>query len=196
MMAQVIGGLRNEALQVAMNIGMPRLQKPPASLPDKFHSSKTSDAGDAEESAGTGTEGGAASMRPATLPPTEGYLTEPTEEEDGMIVLFKEIKKMVFPMTTYESRDLYKEFTKTGHGVFTRQAGEAMHLYTARRKQAWRRIRELDDKVMLSNEMRAEMLLENANISKTQQQMVLSSIGNVRDYEKVESALILSLIHI
>ena len=65
-------------------------------------------------------------MRPATLPPAEGYLTEPTEEEDGMTVLFKEIKKMVFPMTTYESRDLYKEFTKTGHGVFTRQAGEAM----------------------------------------------------------------------
>ena len=43
---------------------------------------------------------------------------------------------------------------------------------------------------MLSNEMRADMLLEAANISKAQQQMVISSIGNERDYEKIEAALI------
>ena len=169
-MAQVIGGLRGDALAVAMNIGMDRLTKVPTSLPDKFHSSKQSEAeedsqADGADDSQTGSQGAAASMRPSTLPPT-GFLTDPTDDEDGMTALFKEIKKMVFPQTTHESRDLYKEYTKPGHGVFTRQAGEAMHLFVARRKQAWRRIRELDDKVMLSAEMRADMLLEAANIFK------------------------------
>ena len=108
-----------------------------------------------------------------------------------MKALFKEMKKMVFPQTTHESRDLFKEYTRPGgSGVLARQPGEAMHLFVARRRVAWQRIRELDDKVMLSNEMRADMLLETANISVAQQQMVISSINNDRDYDKVAEALI------
>ena len=185
-MAQVVNGLREEALAIAMKITQPRLMKAPTSLPDKFHSSKQSEASDSDQD---GSQGASASMRPSTLPP-QGFLTDGDDDEDGMELLFKEMKQMVFPQTTHESRAVYKEYTKTIGGIFCRQSGEAMHLYVARRKAAWRRIRELDDKTMLSSEMRADMLLEAANISKAQQQMVISSIGNDRDYDKIAAALI------
>ena len=64
-------------------------------------------------------------MRPSTLPPT-GFLTDPTDDEDGMTALFKEIKKMVFPQTTHEFRDLYKEYTKPGHVHPTGRRGYAL----------------------------------------------------------------------
>ena len=108
-MAQVVGGLRGDALAIAVRIGINRLFKVPTSLPDKFHSSQQSEA---DDSGIIGSQG-SPSMQPPTSP-GDGFLTEPTYDEDGMKALFKEMKKMVFPQTTHESRDLFKEYTRPG----------------------------------------------------------------------------------
>ena len=172
---------------MAKGIGIERLSKVPASLSDKLHSPKQS-GGDASDDIQTDASQPAPSMRPSTLP---GFWTDPTEDEDGMEVLFKGMKKMVFPQTTHESRDLHKEYTKPGHiGILAGQSGEAMHFYVARKMVAWQKIRELDDKVMLSIELGADMLLEAANISKAQQQITISSISKERDSDKIADALI------
>ena len=59
-MAQVVNGLRGDALAIAMQITQARLMKVPTSLPDKFHSSKQSEASDSDQ--GDASQGASASM--------------------------------------------------------------------------------------------------------------------------------------
>ena len=80
-MAQVVNGLRGDALAIAMQTTQERLMKAPTSLPDKFHSSKQSEVGDSDQ--GDTSHGASTCMRPSTLP-KQGFLTDPTEDEDGM----------------------------------------------------------------------------------------------------------------
>ena len=135
-MAQVISGLRGDAFTLASRIGAERLFVPPKSLPDKFRSAASSEV-DKESEQADGAASAQASMRPSTTPGAgTGFLTEPAEELDGMETLFAEIKKMVFPQTTHESRDLFKEYNKPS-GILARHHGEAMHLYVVRRRRAW-----------------------------------------------------------
>ena len=66
---------------------------------------------------------------------------------------------------------------------------EPMHHYITRRIRAWRVLRRLDDKISLSDEVLADMLLDNAGITQDEKTCITSSIQNSRDFDKISEAL-------
>ena len=71
----------------------------------------------------------------------------------------------------------------------SRQVGEPMGSYCARRKRWHKRLKGLDDGFAVSEKIQADMLLEQAGISQDQQLMVLTSTGNKYSYEKISEVL-------
>ena len=122
-----------------------------------------------------------------------GYeaLTQPIDLETrtgGGETLIIKMKEMVFPLTTHEAKELFRQFTKH-NGVLTRQSGESMQHYIGRRSRCWKLLKELDPELQLSEGHRADMLLDMAGIDKVARTMIQASIGNSRELEKVAEAL-------
>ena len=108
----------------------------------------------------------------------------------GPDVLVKAIKAQVFPQTTFEAKELFRQFTKPS-GSLSRQSGEAMHSYVARRRRCWKLLTELDTELVLSEGHRADLLLDLSGLDKGERTMIQASIGNVRDFDKIADALVL-----
>ena len=118
-------------------------------------------------------------------------LTKPIDYETrtgGGDMLILKMKEMVFPLTTHEAKELFRQFTKH-NGVLTRQSGESMQHYIGRRARCWKLLNELDPELKLSEGHRADMLLDMAGIDKVARTMIQASIGNSRDLVKVAEAL-------
>ncbi len=52
--------------------------------------------------------------------------------EPGVDILIKAVKTAVFPLTTYEAKELFRQFCKPV-GCLARQMGESMQQYASRR---------------------------------------------------------------
>ena len=61
----------------------------------------------------------------------------------GVDTLIEAIKASVFPQTTYEAKELFRQYTKPS-GALARQVGESMHQYISRRQRCWKLLKELD----------------------------------------------------
>ena len=79
--------------------------------------------------------------------------------EPGVDVLITAIKLSVFPLTTYEAKELFRRYCKPS-GSLSRQQGESMHQYISRRRRCWKLLKELDPEIVLSEGHRADMLLD------------------------------------
>ena len=108
----------------------------------------------------------------------------------GITLLVEAMRKMVFPLSTYEAKELFKQFTKPS-GLLSRQSGESMTQYTSRRSRCWALLQRLDPEVVLSEGHRADMLLDHAGLDKNERTMIQASIGNERSISKITQALIL-----
>ena len=53
--------------------------------------------------------------------------------DPGVDVLIEAIKLSVFPQTTFEAKELFRQYTKSS-GLLSRQNGESMHGYISRRR--------------------------------------------------------------
>ena len=107
---------------------------------------------------------------------------------DGLNHLVDEMKKLVFPTRKLEAKELYAQ----GHnksGVLSRQRAESMLSYINRRKRWWLMLKEMDPDLVISDEIRGDLLLEAASLSHHEQLMVLTSTGNDTDFDKVADAL-------
>ena len=113
-----------------------------------------------------------------------GSRTEDERVAPGVDVLIEGIKTSVFPQTTYEAKELFRQYTKSS-GALARQNGESMHQYISRRQRCWKLLRELDPG------HRADMLLDLSGLDKNERTMIQASIGNSRDFGKIAEALIL-----
>ena len=60
----------------------------------------------------------------------------------GCDVLVEAIKRSVFPQTTHEAKELFRQYCKTS-GSLARQNGESMQQYISRRKRCWKLLKEL-----------------------------------------------------
>ena len=109
--------------------------------------------------------------------------------EPGVDVLITAIKLSVFPLTTYEAKELFRQYCKPS-GSLSRQNGESMHQYISRRRRCWKLLKELDPEIVLSEGHRADMLLDLAGLDKNERTMIQASIGNARDFEKIADALV------
>ena len=107
----------------------------------------------------------------------------------GVDTLIQAIKLSVFPLTTYEAKELFRQYCKPS-GSLSRQNGESMHQYVSRRRRCWKLLKELDPEIMLSEGHRADMLLDLAGLDKNERTMIQASIGNARDFDKIAEALI------
>jgi hypothetical protein len=107
----------------------------------------------------------------------------------GVDVLIGAIRVSVFPLTTYEAKELFSQYCKKS-GSLSRQNGESMQQYISRRRRCWKLLCELDKEIVLSEGHRADMLLDLAGLDKNERTMIQASIGNQRDFEKIADALI------
>ena len=112
-----------------------------------------------------------------------------TSTEPGHEVLIAKMKEHVFPLTTHEAKELFRQYCKTS-GSLSRQSRESMQQYTSRRRRCWKLFKELDPDIELSEGHRADMLLDLAGLGQNERIMIQASIGNQRDFDKIADALV------
>ena len=71
--------------------------------------------------------------------------------DSGVDVLIKAVKA-VFPLTTYETKELFRQIVKPS-GCLARQVGESMQQYVNRRRRSWKLLQELDPEIRLSDDI-------------------------------------------
>ena len=103
----------------------------------------------------------------------------------GVDVLVQAMKSSVFPLTTHEAKELFRQYCKP-NGSLARQAGESMHQFVSRRRRCWTLLKELDNEIELSEGHRADMLLDLAGLDKPERTMIQASIANARVFEKLQ----------
>ena len=117
-------------------------------------------------------------------------ITELTKDDgSGVTKLISAVRDYIFPVKEEESKALYRELHKIG-GVLSRQSGEPVQSYITRRKRGWTLLKELDPTVTLTDEMRGDMLLDNAGLSELDKRMILTSTANKTNQELIEAALL------
>ena len=112
-------------------------------------------------------------------------------EPQGIEMLIKQLRDMVFPRATEEARELFRVGQKP-QGALSRQRGESMISYISRRRRWWRTLVEMDPTLSLSEQMRSELMLELANISHQEILVIRACSEGSRELGKVEEALIRS----
>ena len=92
-------------------------------------------------------------------------------EDDGIDQLIAALKKMIFPLQALEAKELFRVGQQMA-GPLARQTGESVTSYISRRRRWWRQVQELDNSMVISDAMRAELLIEAAGLSKHEQLMI------------------------
>ena len=127
--------------------------------------------------------------------------TDKGKEEDGEFIpektftsgidkLITAMRAMVFPHSTQEAKVMFRHYCTTS-GTLSRQYGESMKQYVARRKRCWNLICELDKEGEMSEGCRADMLLRHSRLSKRERATIQASIQNGHDFQKMADALML-----
>ena len=91
------------------------------------------------------------------------------------------MKAFVFPRANEEAKELFRAGQKHG-GPLSCQSGESTLSYTNRRKRWWPVLQELDSTMMLSDSLRAELLLELSGLSR-QEILVTKACANPKNFE-------------
>ena len=97
---------------------------------------------------------------------------------------------MVFPVTEHESEELFRQYCRPG-GPLSRQHGESMKQYVARRRRCWTLLVQMDPVIHLSEGHRSDVLLDLSGLTREDRVMVHLSISNERDFDRVAEALII-----
>ena len=87
-----------------------------------------------------------------------------------------------------EARDLLREGQKP-RGVLSRSNGESMKAFTDRRDRWWRRLKSLNSTIQVSEDILSQWMLDSANISETEKQLVQTTAKNEWKIETISHAL-------
>ena len=97
---------------------------------------------------------------------------EKLAKPDGVKLLIEAMKQHVFPYRREEAKQLYKMgHETTGH--LCRQSTEQMTEYCDRRRRWYESLLELNDGMTLSDDIRANLLLECSGLSRSDQRQVI-----------------------
>ena len=107
---------------------------------------------------------------------------------DGVPTLIQAIEDSLFPITGVEAKELYDQGHKP-HGPLSRQSGESLHSYISRRKRWWNILSTLDGETCISMPIRADMLLEMANLSEDKKLLIKTTVNNRRDFDEIAEQL-------
>ena len=161
--SKVVEGLRGDAFLVAQEVGLEQLWSKEA---------------EAVEGSTVGEDDEAASE----------FIVRSTGGV-GIDLLIKAMKNSVFPLTTHEAKELFRQYCLPT-GSLSRQTGESMQQYISRRRRCWKLLKELDPEIELSEGHRADMLLDLAGLDKSERIMVQASVNNARNFDKFADALL------
>ena len=129
------------------------------------------------------------SLRGEAYIAAEDLGTEILFSKDNIPKVIEAVRKNLFPLVEQESKELYRLGTQIG-GILSRQAGESMTSYLSRRNRWWRKLKQLDDTVQISEGILTDLLLDNAGINRQERLMVLTALGGSTKTEDAEKALI------
>ena len=129
------------------------------------------------------------SLRGDAYTVAEDMGTDALKKEDSVLKLIENMKKAVFPLKEHEAKELYRVGTSVG-GPLARQSGESMAHYISRRKRWWKKLRELDSKVEVSDAILTDLLLDNAGLSHQEKLMILTATHENPTFETASEALI------
>ena len=111
------------------------------------------------------------------------------KKENAIEEIIEAVKKQIFPLQAQEAKELYRVGCSVG-GVMSRQPGESMTSYTGRRKRWYRKLKELDNSLEISDTIRADLLLDNCGLDRKERLMILTAVGDKPSFEAIEKALI------
>ena len=99
----------------------------------------------------------------------------------GINTLIRHLREMVFWLTEHESKELFRQYCRTG-GPLSRQKGESMKQCVLRRGRCWTQLVQLDPVIQLSEGHRSDMLLDLSGLTREECTMVQASINNEREF--------------
>ena len=102
-------------------------------------------------------------------------------------IITEAIGASVLPLTSNEAKELFRQCCKPT-GSLSRQSGKQQ--YISKRRRCWKLLKELDPEIVLSEGHRADMLLDLAGLDKSERTIILGSIGNFRDFDKIVEVLL------
>lgn len=108
---------------------------------------------------------------------------------DGPKKLLQVFHDSLKPRKTQEARELYAAGSKEG-GTLSRQHGEPMSSYIARRRAWWMALNNLDAELKIPDVILAEQILTNAGISDDQRLMIRTMLHGDVTVDKVASELL------
>ena len=94
-------------------------------------------------------------------------------EASGLDLLVQKVQERLFPQRTAEARGLLKQGMRIG-GPMSRVPGEPMTSYISRRRRWWTLVHEMDNTLELGDTVQGSMMLEQAGLSRFEQNMVLT----------------------
>ena len=93
------------------------------------------------------------------------------------------------PRAADEAHELYRKGAQTG-GPLSRQSGESMREYVQRRYRWYTKLQALDPAVSVSEAIRAQLLLDNANITDMEKLMVMTVVQNKMVFDEIGTCLV------
>ena len=110
-------------------------------------------------------------------------------EANGIDLLVQKVQERLFPQRTAEARELLKQGMRIG-GPMSRVPGEPMTSYISRRRRWWTLVHEMDNTLELGDTVRGSMMLEQAGLSRFEQNMVLTYTKGQRTMTAIAEALL------
>ena len=108
---------------------------------------------------------------------------------EGLDLLVQKVQARLFSQQTPEARALLKQGMCVG-GAMSRVPGEPMTSYISRRRRWWTLVREVDNTLELGDTVQDSMMLEQAGLSRFEQNMVLTHTKGHRTMTAITEALL------
>ena len=99
------------------------------------------------------------------------------------------MQERLFPQRTAEARELLKQGMRIG-GPMSRVPGEPMTSYISRRRRWWTLVHEMDNTLERGDTVQGSMMLEQAGLSRFEQNMVLTYTKGQRTMTAIAEALL------
>ena len=110
-------------------------------------------------------------------------------EANGLDLLVQKVQERLFPQRTAEARELLKQGMRGG-GPMSRVPGEPMTSYISRRRRWWTLVHEMDNTLELGDTVQGSVMLEQAGLSRFEQNMVLTYTKGQRTMTAIADALL------
>ena len=108
-------------------------------------------------------------------------------EANGLDLLVQKVQERLSPHRTAEAGELLKQGMRIG-GPMSRVPGEPMTSYISRRRRWWTLVHEMDNTLELGDTVQGSMMLEQAGLSRFEQNMVLTYTKGQRTVTAIAEA--------